>query len=343
MRRSPSVRRVRCMAAALGATLLLAACGPPPPLAARPKGDAFGTERLYHDGAPWTAAGVDAALQITSSEPRFGGWSGLALHGDSLMAVSDRGYWLRVRVTVDDNADLTLSEPRFGTLIGPDGAPLRRGQMRDAEDIVALPDGGHIVAFEREHRLWLYPAPAAPSDPPLSVAPVLLPPPPGLEDVGYNTGIEAMAALPDGRLIAFVEGDTGRGRTPGWLGVPSVSEPQSIDWHPLHLMLNDGYRPTGAAVAANGDLLVLERYFSIPFGFSSRVRRIKATDIAAGATLDGPVVLSLSQPPINDNFEGIAAEALPDGTTRVLLMTDDNYSGLQRTLLLAVRLANPSS
>ncbi|MFA7429849.1 MAG: esterase-like activity of phytase family protein, partial [Rhodospirillaceae bacterium] len=102
-------------------------------------------------------------------------------------------------------------------------------------------------------------------------------------------------------------------------------------------------RPTGAAVAANGDLLVLERYFSIPFGFSSRVRRIKATDIAAGATLDGPVVLSLSQPPINDNFEGIAAEALPDGTTRVLLMTDDNYSGLQRTLLLAVRLANPSS
>jgi hypothetical protein len=283
---------------------------------------------------------VETALQITSSEPRFGGWSGLALQADSLTAVSDRGYWLRVRVTAGGSDGVTLTEPRFGTLIGLDAQPLRRGQMRDAEDIVAMPDGGHIVTFEREHRLWLYPPPAAPAEPPMSLPPIPVAPPPGLQDADYNSGLEALTRLPDGRLIGFIEGDTGHGHAEGWMGTPTTGT--GIAWQPVRLTLNGGYRPTGAAVAANGDLLILERYFSIPFGFSSRVRRLPATDLMPGTTLDGPVVFTLSQPPVNDNFEAIAAMALPDGATRVLLMTDDNYSGLQRTLFLSIRLENPA-
>ncbi len=340
MHRVPLFRRVRCVAAVLGviaAVAVVPGCTPPPPMAARPTGDAFTAGRLYHDGAPWTAPGVEAAVTLSSSEPRFGGWSGVSLRDGELTAVSDRGYWLRVQAEQPPPNEpgpdgVTLSEPRFGVLPGLDGAPLRRGQMRDAEEIVALPDGGHLVTFEREHRLWLYP----PADPPFSAPPVAVPLPDN-HGAAYNSGFEAMARLPDGRLILLLEGDSGHGRTTGWIGTPAGSA-TTFDWQPLELALSGGYRPTGAAVAANGDLLVLERYFAIPFGFASRVRRIPAETLAAGAVLDGPVVLDLGQPPVNDNFEGIAAAALPDGSTRVVLISDDNYSGLQRTLLVFVRM-----
>ncbi|HCK85173.1 MAG TPA: hypothetical protein DHW63_11855 [Hyphomonadaceae bacterium] len=36
-----------------------------------------------------------------------------------------------------------------------------------------------------------------------------------------------------------------------------------------------------------------------------------------------------------DNFEAIAAIAMPDGATRVYILSDDNFSHRQRTLLLA--------
>lgn len=335
MHQAPLFRRARCVAAALAVGVTVAGapgCTPPPPMAARPTGDAFTAERLYHDGAPWMAPGVEAALTLSSSEPRFGGWSGVALRDGELTAVSDRGYWLRVQAAQAQPEGISLSEPRFGVLPGLDGAPLRRGQLRDAEDVVALPNGGHLVTFERMHRLWLYP----PADPPFSAPPVPVPLP-DAHDAAYNSGFEALARHPDGRIITFLEGDTGRGRTKGWIGTPTGNA-DTFDWQPVDLALSGGYRPTGAAVAANGDLLVLERFFAIPFGFSSRVRRIPADALAPGAPLDGPVVLSLSQPPVNDNFEGIAATALPDGTTRVVLISDDNYSGLQRTLLLFVRM-----
>lgn len=336
--------RVRSMAAilvtALAAAGGLTACGPPPPLAARPSGAAFAVEPLFHDGAAWAPPPVEAALRLSSAEPRFGGWSGLTVDGATLTMVSDRGYYLRLTLDPAAPGGLGPGEPRFGVLPDAAGRPLD-GTARDAEDIVVLPDGAMVVSFERDHRLWLYPATAAK---PFSAPPRPLPAPPGLADAPFNGGVEALTRLPDGRLLAVVEGDGGDGAatTPGWLGTPSGPDLDRIDWQPLRLAVDDGFRPTAAAVAANGDLLVLERAFSIPAGFSNRIRRIPATAaaaaIAAGTALTGPVVFRLDRPPVNDNFEGMAAIPLPDGTTRVLLVSDDNYSGLQRTLLVALRL-----
>jgi hypothetical protein len=36
-----------------------------------------------------------------------------------------------------------------------------------------------------------------------------------------------------------------------------------------------------------------------------------------------------------DNVEGVAAERLPNGTTRLWMMTDDNFHAPLRTLLIA--------
>ncbi|MGC2856520.1 esterase-like activity of phytase family protein [Novispirillum sp. DQ9] len=327
------------MAILVAAALSAAACGPPPPLAARPSGDAFSSAPLFHDGAPWTAPQVEGALHLSSAEPRFGGWSGLALDGSTLTAVSDRGYFLRLTLTPGGAQGLAVGEPRFGILPDADGAPLR-GALRDAEEVLALPGGGLVVSFEREHRLWLYP----PADKPFGAPPRPLPAPPGMADLPYNGGVEALARLPDGRLLVLAEdGADDAGTTAAWVGTPADDSLAEIAWSPLRLKGSDGYKPTAAAPAANGDLLVLERAFSIPAGFTSRIRRIPADRlapgmIAPGAVLDGPVVVRLDRPPVNDNFEGMATTPLPDGSTRVLVMTDDNYSGLQRTLLLSLRL-----
>jgi hypothetical protein len=35
-----------------------------------------------------------------------------------------------------------------------------------------------------------------------------------------------------------------------------------------------------------------------------------------------------------DNFEGLAAKKLADGTVRLFVVSDDNYSSAQRTLLM---------
>ena len=48
----------------------------------------------------------------------------------------------------------------------------------------------------------------------------------------------------------------------------------------------------------------------------------------------GPVLIELKHPGTVDNFEGIAAVATPTGT-RLYLLSDDNFSETQRTLLLA--------
>ena len=48
----------------------------------------------------------------------------------------------------------------------------------------------------------------------------------------------------------------------------------------------------------------------------------------------GPVLIELKLPGTTDNFEGIAAETR-NGRTRLYILSDDNFSPMQRTLLLA--------
>lgn len=324
--------------------VLVAACGPPPALAPRPQGAIFETEPLFLDGRPWRSlagdpggpgpcVAVEEALVLKSSEPRFGGWSGAAVRDDDLTLVSDRGYRLTLHYTIDPRRGLALSDPRFGVLQGTDGAPLRAGRFRDAESVTALPGGGMLVSFEREHRLWLYPA----STPPFSGKPVAVEPPPDLKGLPYNGGLEAVAGLPDGRILALAEGERGADRTRGWIGTPAPTVAEGMDWAPLTLLLSDGYRPTAAAATPDGDVLVLERFFSPGLGFASRIRRIPTAAVAPGAVLDGPVLLHLARAPVNENFEALAVLDAADGETRVLLVSDDNYNRLQRSLLLVLR------
>lgn len=85
---------------------------------------------------------------------------------------------------------------------------------------------------------------------------------------------------------------------------------------------------TAVAPLPGGGRVYLLRAFSVLQGVRITLRIVGAD----GATLDE---LRLAAPLTADNFEGVAALPRPDGSLRLYLLSDDNFSSLQRTLLLA--------
>ena len=61
----------------------------------------------------------------------------------------------------------------------------------------------------------------------------------------------------------------------------------------------------------------------------------------AGAILLGELLAELKAPLVTENFEGITAFRDASGATRLLLVSDDNFNDVQRTLLLSFEIAEP--
>ena len=71
-----------------------------------------------------------------------------------------------------------------------------------------------------------------------------------------------------------------------------------------------------------------------------RIRRLAPAEIRPGARLAGHVVFEGDQGYEIDNMEGISIHK-SGGETVLTLVSDDNFSILQRTLLLQFTLAEP--
>jgi hypothetical protein len=90
---------------------------------------------------------------------------------------------------------------------------------------------------------------------------------------------------------------------------------------------------TDCALTPKGDLLVLERSFSRLRGAGMRIRRVPLASIQPGAAVDGPALIEADMNYQIDNMEGLSVHR--DGSALVLtLISDDNFSIIQRTLLL---------
>ena len=268
-------------------------------------------------------------LHLTSPDRRFGGWSGLIASADgaALIAISDNGYWLTATPIYDraGHLDGVAKRGEIGVLQDPIGKPVR-GARRDAEEIAMLPEG-IAVAFEREHRVWIYPNRAAP----FTVPPRVVEMPRGLSRAPSNEGIETMTGLGDGRLLIVTEGlFAAPGRLAGWI---SDGPPHRV-WSPIAWETSGEFVPTGAATLPGGDVLILQRRFSWLGGLASRISRVAARELVPGATLAGAEIARLEVPVVHENFEGIAVAAR-GGDTLVYVISDDNYNAvLQRSLLL---------
>lgn len=261
-------------------------------------------------------------LVLSSNEPRFGGFSalGVSADGNRLISLSDRGNRLSAHIIYDSNGKLTgLEQTDLSSLAGLDGRPLQSKEQADAESMSPGVEGEIIVSFERNHRLWRYL--------PGQITPETLPPPDGLQRLNKNSGIEGLTLLADGRLLALSEGSDEARNAIGWVSDPS-------GWSPLTYRLSDGFRVTGAATHPNGDVYVLERYFTLREGVAVRIKKFADSDVSPGAELQGTLVAEFRPPIQLDNFEGIDLRADDDGRVFLYIISDDNFSPLQSTLLM---------
>lgn len=280
-------------------------------------------------------------LLLRSRHRRFGGLSGLHVSADGkrLLAISDTGRWVEARLRYDRAGRLIgLNHAHIGRLRRPDGG-LLSWRERDSETLAMLSGGRLAVGFEGTPRIWIYP----PSKSPFARRPTALAVPEGLRFASRNAGLEALAALAGGGLLALAEdmaapAPHGYGAHAGWLRAKGR-------WTALAYDRVGVYRPTGAArlppeTKHAGDVVVIERALYLFAGFSIRVMLMPAHAIKAGARLRPNHLATLAAPLTVDNFEGVAARRGPKGETLIYLVSDDNFRAGQRTYLMMFRLTD---
>jgi len=280
-------------------------------------------------------------LVLTSPDGDFGGLSGLGIAktGNRILAISDRGHLFSAQLIYRDGRLAGISDGAKSSLKGSKGQPLPNESKawHDAEGLALGPErlqGPLWVSFERRHRIETYAFDRRGADAPAKRT--KLPPP--LNRNRSNSGVEALARMGagtayEGALLAFSEKPQWGGKISGYiLGGPNPG--------PIWLSAPGGYSATALTFLPDGDLVVLERRFGNLFDFSIRLRRIAAATLKTGATLEGEVLFEGGLAYKIDNFEGIAMHETEDGEVRLTLISDDNFSAIQQTLLLQFALAD---
>jgi len=157
--------------------------------------------------------------------------------------------------------------------------------------------------------------------------------PAAVKKLPFNQGLEALVMVPKGMalagtLIALSErGLDAQGNLIAFLvGGPSPGQ--------FSVRRSNNFDISDAVLLPSGDLLVLERKFSLLEGVGIRIRRIALATVTPGAVVDGPSVFEADFGQEIDNMEGIDAHVTPEGDTVLTMVSDDNFSMIQRNLLL---------
>src|SRR5207245_123781 len=75
-------------------------------------------------------------------------------------------------------------------------------------------------------------------------------------------------------------------------------------------------------------------------GIGIRIRSIPLKSVVPGAVVDGPVIFTADLGNEVDNMEGIDSHVTPEGDTVITMVSDDNFSMIQRNLLLQFTLVD---
>lgn len=271
-------------------------------------------------------------VALSSPDPAFGGFSAMLVDGDRFTLLSDGGNLLRFRM----GEDWRPREARFDPLPAGPGTGWRKIQ-RDSESAAFDPETGRAwVAFERFDEIWRY-APGFVRAERFSA-------PAAMAGWPENGGAESMTRLRDGRFVVVSEAQRARrGKKPkGWrgrLGIVFAGDPTAPETAAYRFAYRTsiGFNPVEVAEAPDGRLLFLERGFSLPFRWKTRLVVAPRDALRPGGVVEGRVVAELKRPLLSDNFEGMAVTR-EGGATIVWLVSDDNQLRLQRSLLLKFRL-----
>jgi hypothetical protein len=276
-------------------------------------------------------------LELTSPHADFGGLSGLRVERDGarFLALTDTGHWLRGRIVYKGDAPAGIADAEMAPILGADGKPLAGRGWYDTEALAD--DGGTMyVGIERVHQIVKFDYAKhglLARGTPIAV-------PPDMKKMPSNKGLEALAFVPKGMplagtLIAISERFLdGAGNIRGWLiGGPSPGD--------FTVKRSDEFDISDAVITPSGDLLLLERHFSWLRGVAMRIRRVPLATVRPGTVLDGPALITADFGYQIDNMEGIAIHRTPAGETVLTLVSDDNFSAVQRTILLQFTLLEP--
>jgi hypothetical protein len=271
-----------------------------------------------------------SGLILTSRFPGFGGLSGLRLDakGERFISFSDKGSWFTGRIVYSGREMVGLDDVEAAPMLGPDGRPITARGWFDSESIAL--DGSLVyIGLERVNQVLRFDFAKGFTRARGEVVAM----PPAVKKLPFNKGLEALAFVPKGlplagTLIAISERglDAGGNLIAFLVGGPTPGQ--------FSVRRTDNFDVSDAVLLPSGELLVLERKFSLLAGIGIRIRRIALVSLAPGAVVDGPSIFDADLGEEIDNMEGIDAHVTPEGDTVLTMVSDDNFSLIQRTLLL---------
>jgi hypothetical protein len=261
------------------------------------------------------------AWVLDSPNDTFGSYSALVALGDgSLLAASDKGGMMRFAPPGVSGGQATLG------YFGQDGT--RPKWRLDIESMTRDPVSGRVwQGFEGDNRIERA---DAGFDARATVRPEAMRGWPG------NSGPEAMTRLADGRFVVLAEG-TRRWSDTEVPGLLFPSDPVA-GAEPLafRFMLPAGHRAVDMAQLPDGRVVILLRTIAwgFPPRFAGRLVLADPATIRAGEAWRAEPLANVVAPLPSDNYEGLATVPDGKGGTTLWLISDDNDSFVQRTLLL---------
>jgi hypothetical protein len=265
-------------------------------------------------------------LDLTSPQPEFGGISGLRVMSDGqLLAVTDAGHWLELTTQEEDERLVGIRAMQLSPLLDEQGKALADKANQDAEAMAQLADGsGIVVTFERRNEAVVYRGAGTVG----SYRPAERIALPGADGLPVNGGIEAFAVIGPGSYVAISEEGTGPGSSYlAWRVTPEQTF--TFGYEPPR-----GYVATDAILVDDDSLLVLNRRFSVFSGVAAALVRVPLAAIRPGVLVSGEVIAELVPPLTVDNMEGVALKRTSDGRAMLYLVSDNNFSDRQRTILM---------
>lgn len=265
---------------------------------------------------------LHGTVELNSDNPEFGGFSGLSMQDGHLIAVTDRGHWLLADI---DDRPSGLFPTRAGL------AQMRDSEGRalddaggDAEGLTTR-DGSLVVSFERDHRIAFHLQDGQVGDDKHHRA---------FEELSTNKGLEGLATTPDGWILAIAE-------KPDDKGFPVFLLRYSGKIDRFWLPKTSRHHVTGADVGPDGRLYVLKRDFSLLLGVSILIERFDLDEDGYPVPSTLKQLARFSNGSGIDNMEGISLWVDGRGTTRLSIISDDNFKSFQRTLLMDFSVLTP--
>jgi hypothetical protein len=270
---------------------------------------------------------LEGAWHMTLGSSKFGGYSALiALPDRRLLAVADNGRFLTFMPPGQRGLTAKPYTPRLGTLLTD---PRNDKRQVDTESATRDPGTGtiwlgleYLNAVVRFNPRWQETGRVRPA---------------AMAQWRSNSGPEAMVRLADGRFLVLCEGPDEWVRPHRHDGVLFAGDPVAGGGkgRPFTFDGPTAFDPVDMAQLPDGRVLVLMRtlIWPLPELFAGRIAIGDPAQIHAGGTWKVVDVARIASSLPIDNFEGMAVVPRDDGRVTVWLISDDNQTRLQRTLL----------